>query len=285
MAWTLTADIADFAGTVQALLSAQPERYTVLATVLDSLVRHGPAAYGDEPPVLATWTTEPGGEVRAAALQTPPHPMQVTELPGDSAAGLAAILAPRHAAGLTSVNGGEEDAIGFAAAWSALTGLGSRIYMRHRLYRLGELAEPDPMPGGAARVATQADADTVSSWDEAFAVETGQHAGPNRTRDARLDTGRLVLWERDGVPVAMATCTDAILGVARINQVYTPAIYRNRGYGGAATAAATKLAIDRGASSVLLFTDLANPVSNSLYLKLGYRAIEDKVVLQLERQA
>ncbi len=132
MAWTLTDDIGAFAGTVKALLSAQPERYTVLATVLDSLVRHGPAAYGDEPPVLATWTSEPGGEVRAAALQTPPHPLQVTELPGDSASGLAAILAPRHVAGLTAVNGGEGDAIGFAGAWSAVTGLAHRISMRQR---------------------------------------------------------------------------------------------------------------------------------------------------------
>ena len=30
---------------------------------------------------------------------------------------------------------------------------------------------------------------------------------------------------------------------------------------------------------MLLFTDLANPTSNSLYQNLGYRPVEDRVVL------
>jgi predicted GNAT family acetyltransferase len=32
---------------------------------------------------------------------------------------------------------------------------------------------------------------------------------------------------------------------------------------------------------VLLFTDLANPTSNALYQRLGYRAVEDRLVLDL----
>ena len=50
------------------------------------------------------------GQVEAAALATPPHPLQITELPGEAAAGLAAMLAQRHGAGLTAINGGEQDA-------------------------------------------------------------------------------------------------------------------------------------------------------------------------------
>jgi predicted GNAT family acetyltransferase len=30
---------------------------------------------------------------------------------------------------------------------------------------------------------------------------------------------------------------------------------------------------------VLLYTDLANPVSNSIYQRIGYRDVEDRVVL------
>jgi predicted GNAT family acetyltransferase len=37
--------------------------------------------------------------------------------------------------------------------------------------------------------------------------------------------------------------------------------------------------LDQGAASVVLFTDLANPISNSLYIKLGYRPVEDRVLL------
>lgn len=35
----------------------------------------------------------------------------------------------------------------------------------------------------------------------------------------------------------------------------------------------------RAAQEVLLFTDLANPVSNSIYQRIGYREVEDRVVL------
>ncbi|HUZ52476.1 MAG TPA: hypothetical protein VMU94_08090 [Streptosporangiaceae bacterium] len=35
----------------------------------------------------------------------------------------------------------------------------------------------------------------------------------------------------------------------------------------------------RGAESVILCTDLANPASNSLYVRLGYEAVEDRVLM------
>jgi predicted GNAT family acetyltransferase len=40
-------------------------------------------------------------------------------------------------------------------------------------------------------------------------------------------------------------------------------------------------ALDAGAAEVLLFTDLANPVSNSIYQRIGYRAVEDPMPLSL----
>jgi predicted GNAT family acetyltransferase len=35
--------------------------------------------------------------------------------------------------------------------------------------------------------------------------------------------------------------------------------------------------MDAGARHVVLFTDLANPVSNSIYPKIGYRPVHDAV--------
>ena len=70
-------------------------------------------------------------------------------------------------------------------------------------------------------------------------------------------------------------------GLARIRPVYTPPELRGHGYGGAATAAVTQAALDGGAEGVVLFTDLANPTSNTLYQRLGYRPVSDWVVLRL----
>jgi predicted GNAT family acetyltransferase len=72
----------------------------------------------------------------------------------------------------------------------------------------------------------------------------------------------------------------AAAGQARIGPVYTPPELRGRGFGGAATAAVTRAALDDGAEGVVLFTDLANPTSNTLYQRLGYRPISDWTVLR-----
>ncbi|MET0415098.1 MAG: GNAT family N-acetyltransferase, partial [Actinoplanes sp.] len=65
-----------------------------------------------------------------------------------------------------------------------------------------------------------------------------------------------------------------------ILNVFTPPEQRGRGFGGAATVEATRNALDEGARDVVLFTDLANPTSNGLYQRLGYRPVEDRVVVE-----
>ena len=73
--------------------------------------------------------------------------------------------------------------------------------------------------------------------------------------------------------------TRAVAGQVRIGPVYTPPGRRGRGFGGAVTAAVSQAARDAGVAEVLLYTDLANPTSNAVYQRLGYRPVEDRVVL------
>jgi predicted GNAT family acetyltransferase len=44
------------------------------------------------------------------------------------------------------------------------------------------------------------------------------------------------------------------------------------------TWAVSRAALDAGVTGVLLFTDLANPTSNALYQRLGYRAVSDRTM-------
>ena len=55
------------------------------------------------------------------------------------------------------------------------------------------------------------------------------------------------------------------------------------GFASAATAAASADALARGAEEVLLYTDLANPTSNSIYQQIGYRPVADEVIIDLQR--
>ena len=85
-----------------------------------------------------------------------------------------------------------------------------------------------------------------------------------------MSYGGMTLWEANGEPVAMAGLTRPDAGMVRVIAVYTPPHLRGRGYGGAVTAAVTRAALEAGAEDVVLFTDLANPISNRLYQRLGF---------------
>jgi predicted GNAT family acetyltransferase len=130
-------------------------------------------------------------------------------------------------------------------------------------------------------VATSADRALLESWSAAFAEEVGDSPGrPADLVDERLSYGGLTLWEADGAPVSLGGRHRPAAGAVRVSPVYTPAEHRRQGYAGAVTAAVSQAALDAGADHVVLFTDLANPTSNALYQRLGYRPVEDRVVLR-----
>jgi len=155
------------------------------------------------------------------------------------------------------------------------------------MYQLGRLLPPDPAPPGRARVATAADSGLLLAWLEAFHHEADDGGGPDmrRTLADRLSYGGLTLWETADGPVSLAGVTRAVGGQARVGPVYTPPGRRGRGFGGAVTAAVSQAAKDAGVAEVLLYTDLANPTSNALYQRLGYRPVSDGVELHFRPAA
>ena len=86
----------------------------------------------------------------------------------------------------------------------------------------------------------------------------------------------------DGEPVSMCIRTRPIRNTASVSGVYTPDNHRRKGYAGACVAGLSQKLLDEGFAYITLFTDLANPTSNSVYMRLGYEPIADfdKVVLK-----
>ncbi|WP_432253618.1 GNAT family N-acetyltransferase [Streptomyces sp. HNM1019] len=279
MAWTVTYDLEEFRAAAGGFLRTHPARNTTLLTVVSSLTVAGSDRYGDQPPVYGWWTGG-GGAVEGAFLCTPPYPPLLSALSGEAARALARTLARDGGLKVTGVNAGRGTAETFAAAWNGLTGAVSTVEQTHRLYRLDALTPPDPAPPGRPRAATTADRDLLITWYEAFARETGALRGDvARQVDDRLGHDGITIWELDGRPVACAGISRTIADMARVALVYTPPELRGRGYAGAATAAVSGAARAAGTREVLLFTDLDNPTSNALYRRLGYRPLEDHLLL------
>lgn len=276
MPWHLTDDLGEFVSAADEYLRGDPVRNTVPLSVLASLLESGLSAYGDTPPVFG-WH-ETAGRTDGAVLRTPPHPLLVGGFAPGSAADLIQALGDRR---LSAANLTDADTAEFTAAWTSVTGGSTQAHHRMRLFRLAGLEPPDPHPPGKPRPPGEGDFRLLVRWTDAFGGETAAGAG-DAAREVRehLGYGGITLWEDDG-PAAMAWLSRQVAGVCRVGTVYTPPDRRRRGYGGAVTAAVSQQALDAGATEVVLYTDLANPTSNALYQRLGYRPVADRIALEL----
>ncbi|MFE2917458.1 GNAT family N-acetyltransferase [Kitasatospora indigofera] len=282
MAWTLSTSLDEFRTQAGGFLAAHPAENTVLLSVADRLATDGPAAYGEEPPRFGWWRPGADGPVAGAYLQTPPYHPRLGLMPAVAAAALAGafVAAGDLGAGpgraLDGVGGGKDAVREFAAAWCAATGRRSAVQVDERLHRLAELVPPSPAPPGLSRTARAAERELLIGWFEDFGAEVAVdfHTSPDAV-DRRIADGTLHVWEDGGRPVAVAGRSPVVAGMSRIGPVFTPPGLRGRGYAGAVTAAASAYALAQGAAEVLLYTDLANPTSNSIYRRLGYRPVED----------
>jgi FR47-like protein len=276
MGWTLSGSVADFQAAAGQLLAANPAENTVLLTVSQRLAEAGPTAFGGEPARFGWWREGDESPIAGAFLETPPYPLRLSAMPGAAAGDLGRTLAGSQC----DVAGAPATVEAFVDAWTTSASGTATVRMNQRLYGLGTLVTPN-VPG-TVRGAEDADRSVLIDWFVAFGTEIAVPVGDAaRAIDARLVSGGLHLWEVDGDPVSMAGSSPVIAGMARIGPVYTPPAQRRRGYASAVTAAASADALARRAEQVVLYTDLSNPTSNSIYQAIGYRPIADDVTVEL----
>ncbi|MFE9927693.1 GNAT family N-acetyltransferase [Streptomyces sp. NPDC005533] len=273
--WQLGSDIDAFLGRAEVFLHSRPVVHTVLLTLTNALRGSGGTALGPDAPLFGTLSRD--GEVRAAFARTPQQGLVITPLSAPEVAALVACLLG-DGESLQGVTGDRESVEQFAEAWRQGTGAGVVQQRSERLYGLDTLRATDPAPAGRARVANWSDRTQLVRWAQEYTVAIGDVSDRDfgAWADARLAYGGVTLWESaDGKPVSMAGSSRLIAGQVRIAPVYTPSHLRGHGYASAVTAAVTQAALNIGADNVLLFTDLANPISNALYQRLGYRPVAD----------
>ncbi|RKT07436.1 putative GNAT family acetyltransferase [Streptomyces sp. 3211.6] len=274
MTWTFSTDLAAYLAAARPAVAAHPVVNTTMLSAIDALERRGPQAYGDAEPVFGWWTGT-DGTVEGAVLHTPPFPLLLGVLPAEAVRALGgALSADPLLSRVTNFNARRADAQALAEAWGTPT----RVAEELRLYRLGALTAPDPAPRGRARRATEADLPLLARWTAEFGQECGIPVTPSEAslRD-RISYGGFLIWEHEGRPVSLAAFFRPIGSASRIGPVYTPPAERRRGYAAGVTHAASRAAQAAGATEVLLFTDLANPTSNSVYQRLGFTPVEDRV--------
>jgi predicted GNAT family acetyltransferase len=277
--------VEEYATAVQAFLEKEPCARNVLMTVIES-VRTGSAAYSA--PSSFWWVSTDTGAVVGAASWTPPFALLVSDMPLEAAPGVAAAMIERAAAlhiQPPGINGPEVAAGAVAAAWTHTTG---DVIERERLILLNELGTlvDVPAPPGARRRATPDDVPMLGVWLEAFGTEIDVIVGadPVATATRSVRAGQFDLWIHDDVAVCVVGQRVAAR-VLRVGPVYTPPEHRNRGYGRRLTYEVTAAVLARpDVDRAMLFTDAANPVSNSIYRQAGYQPRERHVEIEFVKR-
>jgi predicted GNAT family acetyltransferase len=224
-------------------------------------------------------TVRAGSKLAAAAIMTPPFGVVVHSQPNSPQTALTPIAGNLHADHwpVPFVNGAAHAADAFAMLWQSSHGAAVKRTISERVYQLDHVIAPH-WPAGTFRMADKNDLDVLASWVDAFHHEA---LPDNPSIDAKdwaftaITDGDVYFWEVNGEPVSMARKSRATMRGQCIGPVYTPPVHRGKGYASAVTAKLSQLILSSGKRFAMLFTDLSNPTSNSIYQKIGFKPVCD----------
>jgi RimJ/RimL family protein N-acetyltransferase len=219
-----------------------------------------------------------GDNVLGVAMQTAPDRQLV--LQGCDAAAAPALADDFADTGrpLRGVVGERPVCEAFLRTWATAHDDRYALWVHMRNHRLTAVTDGLPACAGSMRIADEADADWVVAQQIAFVNEVRIPETPERVERAvlqRITQRRFRIWDHDGAAVAYAGFSDAADAGARIGPVWTLPAYRGHGYATALVAALARELLARGKQELFLVTDLANPTSNAIYARIGFRPLRD----------
>lgn len=247
-------------------------------------VRDG-RSYGEGDPLFAT--VEDEGSTVASFLRTPPYMLHVYSLPDYEPVAfelLASHLFDKKIE-LPGVIGLTRSAEAFARLWKERAGLGSRLGKGLRVFRLDKV-ESFPDVAGELVLTSEADLELAVKWTTAFNEAVGENRDEDYIRKAAAEMiakKSLYLWVAPGRGAVCCVCNlRKIVTGEVINMVYTPSENRGNGFASAAVARLSQDLLDKGATFCSLFTDDANPISNKIYQRIGYKPLAGYSMLEFE---
>ena len=226
--------------------------------------------------------------IQLTAIMTPPH--NITLYATDNIINPEAVnclidgLKDRELPGVTTEKTLAEY---FAKEYTSRRGITFTTTMNQRIYELTAV-NPDVQRFGSLRLLEEKDMYFFPYWVEAFhAAKSYGNTEMSIPQDAelyryRLSAKKLYVLEDNGIPVSMAGYTREMQTAIGVAFVYTPPFYREKGYATSCVALISQIALEKGFTKCVLYTDLANPISNSIYQKIGYVPVCDSLMLKFE---
>ena len=266
-------DVRSFLTAATPLLARDEARHNLVFGICSTLVET-PDAY----PTRFLWTVEANGEVAWAAVMTPPFNLVVAQPTEPQVLEFAAQALHEQDITLPGVTGALPEVDEFAAPWEHVTGARRRKRMAQGIYAVETPQLPSGVRGGL-RIADAADRELVLQWLREFTAEAMPAGSPmldmEQIVDRRIEseTGGFALWVDGEETVSMSGYGGGTPNGTRVGPVYTPPALRRRGYAGALVAELSRRLLAEGRRYCFLYTDLANPTSNRVYVQVGYELV------------
>ena len=258
------------------LLERDEARNQLPLGIAGTLIAH-PGAYE----VVHYWVVRDGEEPVAAAVRTEPFNLVLGDPSSDTAIDplLEAVLVddPEVPGIVGNVPFVEPAAERLAGA----SGRAAERILSQGVYELTAVRDVARAPGGA-RAATTEDRAQILAWLRAFAEEAipdpeEAFERMERNLESRFggEGGGFWLWQDRGEPVSLSGFSGPTPNGIRIGPVYTPPEHRKHGYATTLVADLSAWLLEQGHRACFLYTDLANPTSNRIYVEIGYERVCD----------
>ena len=215
-----------------------------------------------------------GGTVVAAALQGASGGILLTTAP-DAAIALIALDIAGRGRRAKSLVGPLDACEAFARAWRECMQQAHALRYHLRHFELTS-APAAAKAAGRLRRPDAGEYALLADWQLAFIEELelpDDRAQARRNLERRLERGVIRVWDDAGA-AAFAGFGEG-KDTARIAPVYTPPQLRGRGYASAMVAELVRELFAAGKRAIFLTTDAANPTSNGIYRRIGFRPVAD----------
>ena len=154
------------------------------------------------------------------------------------------------------------------------------VKMNQRIYRCDKVKNYSEAVG-IVRLATEKDIDMLKHWALDFYVDIDPNTTLLQAKESVIEKIKrkvlFVLVVNDRV-VSMTVRAREINKTETVSFVYTPHEFRRKGFASRIVEEVTRF-IHNDRRIATLYTDLDNPISNSIYMKIGYLPHCDSVML------
>ena len=250
----------------------------LLFSILNAL-KLNQTTYGDSKPILIV--VKQNDEIKLVSLRTPPYNQLISYTDDLKTIDVLVEDLLQEKVDLPGILGFKEGVQRFIKKYCDNKRLLAKLTRNERGYKLLEVAK-ETFGNKPLIVGEKSHQSLILKWAKEMILEAGlmtEAEQMNRTlsqiKQDIIDEKIFLLLDNN-MPVSMARKAGKTPSGSLINFVYTPPHLRRKGYATECVAKLSKLLLEEeGNKFCFLYTDLANPTSNSIYQKIGYRPVID----------